>query len=146
MALLTYLNICRIGTNELILFPFKLIANLQSACGNETRLYAKMHARQWHAAPCEITRGSPQHYWTTFQVRKGDILARVKLSSRDLAVLELWGPRKSRYDKPTNFGDKTKNKSIPYYKNAHVQGQVRNPTTAKFTVKTSMSTHTHSHT
>lgn len=72
-------------------------------------------------------------------------MARVKLSSRDLAVLELWGPRKSKYDKPTNFGDKKKNKSIPYYTNAHVQGQVRNPTTAIFIVQTSMSTHTHSH-
>lgn len=44
--LLTRLNICRIGTNELILFPFKLIANLQPAYGNETRSYVKMHTIQ----------------------------------------------------------------------------------------------------
>lgn len=44
--LLTCLNICRIRTNELIVFPLKLIANLQSAYGNERRSYVKMHTSQ----------------------------------------------------------------------------------------------------
>lgn len=101
-VLLTYLNICRIGTNELILFPFKLIANLQSAYGNETRFYVKMYTIQ--CSPWWHNGGSQQHYWATFKVNKGDVLASVKLSSHDLAVLELWG-LKTKYD---NTGEKKK--------------------------------------
>lgn len=56
------------------------------------------------AAPGDITGGSQWHYRATFKVNKGDILASVKLSSRDLAVLELWG-LKSKYD---NMGEKKK--------------------------------------
>lgn len=52
---------------------------------------------QASAAPYEITRGSQQHYRAMFKVNKGDILATVKLSSCDLAVLELWGLQ-SKYD------------------------------------------------
>lgn len=56
------------------------------------------------AAPGEITGGSQQHYRATFKVNKGDILASVKLSSCDLAVLELWG-LESTYD---NMSEKKK--------------------------------------
>lgn len=57
---------------------------------------------QSSAAPSEITGGIQQHYQATFKVNKGDILASVKLSSHDLAVL--WG-LKSKYD---NMGEKKK--------------------------------------
>lgn len=99
-VLLTYLNICRIWTNELILFPFKLIANLQSAYGNETRSYVHMHTSQ--RSPREVTGGSQQYHRATSKVNNRDILTSVKLSSCDLAVLELWG-LKSKYD---NMGEK----------------------------------------
>lgn len=59
---------------------------------------------QWSAAPGEITEGSQQHYWEAFKVNTGDILASVKSSSCDLAVLELWG-LKPKYD---NMGEKEK--------------------------------------
>lgn len=52
---------------------------------------------QSSAVPSERTRGSQQHYRAMFKVNKGDILATVKLSSYDLAVLELWGLW-SKYD------------------------------------------------
>jgi len=59
---------------------------------------------QSSAAPSVITGGSRQHYRATFKVNKGDILASVKLSSCDLAILELWG-LKSKYD---NMSEKKK--------------------------------------
>lgn len=59
---------------------------------------------QASVAPSEITGGSQQHYRAMFKVNKGDILASVKLSSCDFAVLELWG-LKSKYD---NMGEKKK--------------------------------------
>lgn len=59
---------------------------------------------QSSAAPHEITRGSQKHYRAMFKVNKGDILATVKLSSCDLAVLEFWGVQ-SKWD---NRGEKHK--------------------------------------
>lgn len=73
-----------------------------------------MHTAQ--RSPREVTGGSQQCYRAMFKVNNRDILISVKLSSCDLAVLELWG-LKSKYD---NMGERSK--SIHYYTNAHILG------------------------